>query len=380
MFSEPNLEDSTEYPRDTRRSSSVTLPDEDSVQSDLSAEDAMNIEEQSSLPAEGTMHKEEHADETKVPKERSCTTSSVNSRYRSPVIPVHVGGSLDPHTFYVHKSVLLEVDYFKKALSDESQEPGAEFINLLEESPRTFQHVVAYLYERRRIGRTAAESLSPLTLGDEKFMGSLHLHADVYILAGKLQYAGLQLCLLSICKTVVDRLGPRHADPDFLSLCLQLHKELPETDHLVKLVFRRLGGLQPHLWKNHAKETAQFFHDHPEVAVLMSKEMLVSATPADQRASAKDAARPSSMIMNFRPTDNLCALSAPGRKGEVMQAQQHHQQLVARIQQQHQQIMQHQLRNQQQQTQLQRYMDLASKVLPGQAHPVFGSTPASQTG
>ncbi|KAK3310565.1 uncharacterized protein B0T15DRAFT_489240 [Chaetomium strumarium] len=86
--------------------------------------------------------------ETLDPKE-DLWLSTVDGRYSSPIIPLHVGEYPRQETFYVHKHVLLKSEYFEKALCGQFRESGAQSLDLPEEDPALFHFVVAYLYEGR---------------------------------------------------------------------------------------------------------------------------------------------------------------------------------------------------------------------------------------
>lgn len=71
--------------------------------------------------------------------------STVDGRHQSSIIPVRVGPNAE--TFYVHRSILLKAEYFRKALDGDFQEAENQAIDLPEEDPGVFSFVVAYLYE-----------------------------------------------------------------------------------------------------------------------------------------------------------------------------------------------------------------------------------------
>ncbi|KAK4239814.1 hypothetical protein C8A03DRAFT_13817 [Achaetomium macrosporum] len=86
--------------------------------------------------------------ETLDPKE-DLWLSTVDGRYSSPIIPLHVGEYPRQETFYVHKHVLLKSEYFERALCGEFRESGTQSLDLPEENPALFHFIVAYLYEGR---------------------------------------------------------------------------------------------------------------------------------------------------------------------------------------------------------------------------------------
>ncbi|KAI5862178.1 hypothetical protein GGS23DRAFT_597796 [Durotheca rogersii] len=88
--------------------------------------------------------------------------SSVDGRYNSPIIPLRVGTAPDCQTFYVHKSVLLKAEFFRKALCGGFRESDAQAIDLPEEDPAIFHFIVAFLYENKYVPiRAAATVLRP---------------------------------------------------------------------------------------------------------------------------------------------------------------------------------------------------------------------------
>ncbi|KAI1780002.1 hypothetical protein F4818DRAFT_161723 [Hypoxylon cercidicola] len=99
-----------------------------------------------------TMHGEGHRDvaETLDPKE-DLWLSSADGRFNSPIIPLRVGTAPECETFYVHKSVLLKAEFFRKALCGEFRESEAQAIDLPEENPAIFHFVVAFLYENKYV-------------------------------------------------------------------------------------------------------------------------------------------------------------------------------------------------------------------------------------
>ncbi|KAK4132447.1 hypothetical protein BT67DRAFT_385146, partial [Trichocladium antarcticum] len=96
-----------------------------------------------SIPS-GTIRCQEVLD----PKE-DLWLSTADGRYNAPVIPLHVGEAPYIETFYVHKPILLQSEYFETALCGDFRESDAQAIHLPEENPAIFHFLVAYLYEGR---------------------------------------------------------------------------------------------------------------------------------------------------------------------------------------------------------------------------------------
>ncbi|KAI2467731.1 hypothetical protein F4781DRAFT_433099 [Annulohypoxylon bovei var. microspora] len=105
-----------------------------------------------------TMHHVGERDEAIDPKEDLWLTSA-DGRFNSPIIPLRVGTSPDCQTFYVHKSVLLKAEFFKKALCGEFMESEAQAMELPEEDPAIFHFVVAFLYENKYVPIKAASTV-----------------------------------------------------------------------------------------------------------------------------------------------------------------------------------------------------------------------------
>lgn len=106
------------------------------------------------------------------------------------------------------------------------------------------------------------------------------LNLDVYILANKYLLDGLKH---AVTRAVVDMLEAAGGDaalvPEMLFLCKKLWEGLPEADALLKMVFARVGFLQP--WRyamaggadGGAKDMDHFLVQHPEIAALLLREL-----------------------------------------------------------------------------------------------------------
>ncbi|KAK4043635.1 hypothetical protein C8A01DRAFT_43392 [Parachaetomium inaequale] len=352
--------------------------------------------------------------------------STVDGRYSSPIIPLHVGEPPYHETFYVHKHVLLKSEYFEKALCGEFSESGSQSINLPEENPAIFHFLIAYLYEGRyepirpaasvlvpdqdkgkgNAADTGADSDSdsvsslesdvsarsrhrrdrhrrredrnwermrqkhpgmhrpncncpqcaaasgppcwscraprnpppyhhhhhtvyihdgrperqprrpprrrhhnngvpppPLTpplpappggaappgrgtpswqqpdpnggriAGEDlrTWLLAYELNLDVYILANKFLLDGFKKEIARAAVDMLETAGSDAAVVEVLYLCRKLYDGLPETDPLLKMVFARVGFLQP--WRSAERETGEFMMGNPEIAPLLLREM-----------------------------------------------------------------------------------------------------------
>ncbi|KAI2614539.1 uncharacterized protein GGS25DRAFT_55445 [Hypoxylon fragiforme] len=372
-----------------------------------------------------SLHFERDREEAVDPKE-DLWLSSADGRYNSAIIPLRVGTAPDRQTFYVHKSVLIKADFFRKALCGEFMESEAQAIDLPEEDPAIFHFVVAFLYENKYVPIRAAatvlvaddkiktrqqqqreeeqnaasdsdSSVSSLisdsttarsqrqrdrrrrredrhrererrkhpgthrpgcacrqclmrggppcwNCGAPRFPphpGPMPVHVppgvvvfnaepprprhrrhrhnrhrpptppppaagtgldrnsginhenrihgqdlrtwlltyefnlDVYICANKFLLDDFKRAIARVCIDMLETAGADAAQIEVLRLCHKLYQGLPESDALLRMVFARVGFLNPHLWRRSPEDTSDFFHAHPEVSALMFKETLV---------------------------------------------------------------------------------------------------------
>ncbi len=97
------------------------------------------------------------------------------------------------------------------------------------------------------------------------------LHLDVYILANKFLLAGFKQ---EVARAVIDMLetaGTDAAVPQVLALCKKLYEGLSESDPLLKMIFARVGFLQP--WRADPEGTNKFLVGNPDIAALLLREM-----------------------------------------------------------------------------------------------------------
>ncbi|KAF5259595.1 hypothetical protein FOXYS1_9784 [Fusarium oxysporum] len=73
--------------------------------------------------------------------------SSADGRYCSAPVPIRVGPLNNMQTFYVHRDILVQAEWFRKALCGNFREASEQFIDLPEEDPAIFHFLVAFLYE-----------------------------------------------------------------------------------------------------------------------------------------------------------------------------------------------------------------------------------------
>jgi hypothetical protein len=99
------------------------------------------------------------------------------------------------------------------------------------------------------------------------------LNLDIYICANKFLLDDFKLAVARACIDMLESAGADAAQADVLYLCARLYQGLPESDSLLKMIFARMGFLQPHLFRRIPKETLEFLHEHPEVSALILKEM-----------------------------------------------------------------------------------------------------------
>ncbi|KAI1208799.1 uncharacterized protein F4807DRAFT_134326 [Annulohypoxylon truncatum] len=383
-----------------------------------------------------SMHRAGDREEVIDPKEDLWLTSA-DGRFNSPIIPLRVGTAPDCQTFYVHKSVLIKAEFFKKALCGEFMESEAQAMELPEEDPAIFHFVVAFLYENKYVPIKAASTVlipddtanarredeqaasdsdsSASILSDSSTARSLRrrerrrrrenrhwererrkhpgthrpgcgcrqcltrggppcwncmapripppppgpmpvhmppgvvvmnvdpprrrdnrrrrpnrhrpqspgpaandnsnnntstnnnnsssnsnnnsnnssneeiriqgqdlrtwlltyeLNIDVYICANKFLLDDFKAAIARSCIDMLETAGADAAQASVLRLCRKLYEGLPESDRLLRMIFARVGFLNPHLWRRDPDATAAFFHAHPEVGALMFKETL----------------------------------------------------------------------------------------------------------
>ncbi|KAK3498626.1 hypothetical protein B0T13DRAFT_271539 [Neurospora crassa] len=87
--------------------------------------------------------------ETTLSSKEDLWLSTADGRYNSTIIPIRVGEAPQAQIFYVHKHILLKIEYFEKALCGNFRESETQSIELSEEDPAIFHYLIAFLYERK---------------------------------------------------------------------------------------------------------------------------------------------------------------------------------------------------------------------------------------
>ncbi|KAK3898148.1 hypothetical protein C8A05DRAFT_38274 [Staphylotrichum tortipilum] len=113
-------------------------------------------------------------------------------------------------------------------------------------------------------GRIAGEDLRTWLLAYE-------LNLDVYILANKFLLEGLKKEIARAAIDMLETAGSDAAVAEVLFLCRKLYEGLPEHDPLLKMVFARVGFLQP--WRRAERAANEFLIGNPEIAPLLLREM-----------------------------------------------------------------------------------------------------------
>ncbi|KAF3015532.1 hypothetical protein E8E14_001266 [Neopestalotiopsis sp. 37M] len=98
------------------------------------------------------------------------------------------------------------------------------------------------------------------------------LNLDVYVCANKFLLEDFKQAIARCCIDMLESAGADAAQTKVLELCSKLFEGLPESDPLLKMVFARVGFLQPLLWRQVPDETSAFLLAHPEISALILKE------------------------------------------------------------------------------------------------------------
>jgi hypothetical protein len=98
------------------------------------------------------------------------------------------------------------------------------------------------------------------------------LNIDVYICANKFLMDGFKAAIAREVINMLETAGTDAAQPQVLHTCTKLYTGLNESDPLLRMVFARMGFLQPLMWRRFADETADFLHGHPEIGALILRE------------------------------------------------------------------------------------------------------------
>lgn len=98
------------------------------------------------------------------------------------------------------------------------------------------------------------------------------LNVDVYICANRYMLDGFKDKISRVTVDMLESAGSDAAQVEVLMLCRKIYDGVGDNDPLLRMVFARVGFLQPTLWKTHPEETGAFLLANPEVATLMLKE------------------------------------------------------------------------------------------------------------
>lgn len=98
------------------------------------------------------------------------------------------------------------------------------------------------------------------------------LNIDVYICADRYMLDGFKDKISRVTIDTLESAGPDAAQVEVLRLCRKIYDGVGDDDPLLRMVFARVGFLQPTLWKTYPEETGAFLLANPEVATLMLKE------------------------------------------------------------------------------------------------------------
>lgn len=114
-------------------------------------------------------------------------------------------------------------------------------------------------------GRIRGEDLRTWLLAYE-------LNIDVYVLANKFLLEGFKREIARAAIDMLETAGSDAAVPEVLCLCGKLYSGLAESDPLLRMVFARVGFLQPLLWRRAPDDTNGFLVANPEIAALVLRE------------------------------------------------------------------------------------------------------------
>lgn len=98
------------------------------------------------------------------------------------------------------------------------------------------------------------------------------LNIDVYICANKFLMDDFKEKIQRSTIDMLETAGADAAQPEVLHLCKKIYGGVSERDTLLKMVFARVGFLQPLLWKRAPDETSEFLITNPEVGALILRE------------------------------------------------------------------------------------------------------------
>ncbi|GKT42199.1 uncharacterized protein ColSpa_02380 [Colletotrichum spaethianum] len=101
------------------------------------------------------------------------------------------------------------------------------------------------------------------------------LSISVYACANKYLMDDFKAVIQRHCVDMLESAGSDAAQSAVLQLCSKLYAAVPESDPLLRMIFARIGFLQPMLWQRAPQHTSEFLIGHPEVAALMLRETAI---------------------------------------------------------------------------------------------------------
>ncbi|OHF01393.1 DEAD/DEAH box helicase [Colletotrichum orchidophilum] len=107
------------------------------------------------------------------------------------------------------------------------------------------------------------------------FLLTYELSLEVYIVANKFLMDDFKTVIQRHCIDMLESAGPDAAQSAVLQLCSKLYAGVPDSDPLLRMIFARVGFLQPLLWQRAPQYTSEFLIGHPEVAALMLRETAI---------------------------------------------------------------------------------------------------------
>ncbi|KAK4215977.1 hypothetical protein QBC37DRAFT_105433 [Rhypophila decipiens] len=142
------------------------------------------------------------------------------------------------------------------------------------------------------------------------------LNIDVYIMANKFLLDDFKREIARKAIDMLETAGSDAAVPKVLFMCRKLYEGLPEDDNLLKMIFARVGFLQP--WRKAPAETQDFLMAHPEIAALLLREM------AARREEDFGGRTLPSMERGWFPPPSMDPMMSPYRPGAGVGAPHHY--------------------------------------------------------
>lgn len=126
----------------------------------------------------------------------------------------------------------------------------------------------------RRGGHASDDANSERIRGEDMrtWLLAYELSVDVYICANKFLMDDCKAAVARECIDMLETAGADAAQPRVLQLCRKLYGGLSEADPLLKMIFARVGFLQPLMWRRFGEVTSDFLVGNPEVGALILRE------------------------------------------------------------------------------------------------------------